>query len=197
MDSLFVVLAFYFVLVYATSLRFLLREQSLFLIYQTFFLFFQLMALALFVTRKKRISFTSRPVDYAYTLIALGSPTFFRPILGGQASLVGIALEVIGAVLVFGALLSLNTSFGIAPEYRGVKTAGMYRVVRHPMYLGYMLAETGFVLNNLSPFNGFVLIIAVSFTLLRLEAEERLLRNNPEYQAYARRTPWKLLPRLF
>ncbi len=122
---------------------------------------------------------------------------FLRTVTGNGESIVGEPFEYVGAILVLVAFLSLNKSFGIAPENRGVKTSGLYRIIRHPMYLGYILAETGFVINNFSSANVFILLTSITFLVLRLQAEERLLREDPEYQAYARRIPWKLIPFIF
>ena len=195
-DSVFVVLALYFLVIYARSF-FFVQPHPFFLIYQTFFLGYQLIALAFFVTRKNLVVFSSKVTDYVYTLAALGSPMLFRPVAGSSGTLVGEFLEVAGAVLTFGAFLSLNNSFGIAPENRGIKTKGTYRIVRHPMYSGYLLTETGFVLNNFSPFNLLILATSGFFLVLRLQAEERLLKEDPAYRAYARRTLWRLVPFLF
>jgi len=109
----------------------------------------------------------------------------------------GMFLEVAGGFFVLGAFLSLNRSFGIAPENRGVKTMGFYRFIRHPMYFGYVLAEMGFVLNNFSYYNLTVLSLAISFMMLRLQAEERVLRKDREYLKYAQKTRWKLIPLIF
>lgn len=197
-DSIFIALALYFVFIYVRSLLVFPQLQTFsFLIYQTLFLLFQLMALGLFLSRKRAVVFSSKIADYVYTLAALGSPMLFRPIFGVGASIVGESLEFAGAVLVVGGFLSLNRSFGIAPENRGIKTRGMYRIVRHPMYSGYILAETGFVLNNLSFFNVIILATAIFFLVLRLQAEERLLGEDPAYQAYAQKTSWKLIPFVF
>lgn len=195
-DSVFVVLALYFLIIYARSF-FFVQPNPFFLIYQTFFLGYQLIALAFFVTRRSLVVFSSKIADYVYTLAAVGLPMLFRPVAGSGGSLVGEFLEVAGAILTFGAFLSLNNSFGIAPENRGIKTKGMYRIVRHPMYSGYLLTETGFVLNNFSPFNLLILATAGFFLVLRLQGEERLLREDPAYRAYARKTLWKLAPFLF
>lgn len=197
-DSVFIVLALYFVAVYTHSLLVFPQGQTLFfLIYQTCFLIYQLMALTLFLARRNVVTFSSKISDYVYTLIALGSPMLFRPVIGARFSIVGEALQFGGAVLVMGAFLSLNRSFGIAPENRGIKTTGMYRIVRHPMYLGYVLTETGFVLNNLSFFNVFVFATFVFFLVLRLQSEEGLLRQDPAYEAYTQKSPWKLVPFVF
>jgi len=93
--------------------------------------------------------------------------------------------------------LSLNRSFGIAPENRGVKTKSLYGFVRHPMYSGYLLTETGFVLGNFSTYNALVLAAAGLFLVLRLMAEERFLKRDPVYESYMKKTPWKLVPLIF
>jgi protein-S-isoprenylcysteine O-methyltransferase Ste14 len=197
-DSIFIVLALYFVFIYTRSIFvFPQLQTSSFLVYQTLFLLFQLVALGLFLARKEAVLFSSKIVDYVYTLVALGSPMFFQPVFGVGVSIVGESLEFAGAILVIGGFLSLNRSFGIAPENRGIKTKGMYRIVRHPMYSGYILTETGFVLNNLSLFNVIILATVIFFLVLRLQAEERLLREDSAYQAYAQKTSWKLIPFVF
>jgi protein-S-isoprenylcysteine O-methyltransferase Ste14 len=190
-DAFFVVLAFYFVYVYSRSL-FVYRQPV-----TLFFLIYQLVALTLLLIRRNATAFSSNALDYIYALVGLGAPLFFRPVEGYTGSVLAVLLELAGAFFVVGAFLSLNRSFGIAPENRGIKTMGFYHVVRHPMYLGYILAETGFVMGNLSQYNLFVLLIAIVFLILRVRAEERLLREDPEYQEYTKRTPWKLIPLVF
>ena len=196
-DLIFLVLAFYFVLTFARTWFFSPAEPWPLFIYQAFFLIIQLMAFALFLIRKDPTVFSSRTTDYLITLGALGLPMLFEPVLDNGASIVGEPLEFAGGFIVLAAFLSLNTSFGIAPENRGIKTAGMYGVVRHPMYLGYILADTGFVINDFSFFNAVVLTASVILLVLRLRAEERLLREDPTYRTYARKIPWKLIPFVF
>jgi len=197
-DSIFIVLALYFVVTYTRSLWMPLQQQTLlFLVRQTFFLLVQLMALALFLVRKRAVDFSSKIRDYVWTLLALGLPMLLRPVLGFGPAIVGVSLELIGIVLVLGAFVSLNRSFGIAPENREIKTKGVYRIVRHPMYSGYLLTETGFVLSNISLYNVLILAAAALFLVLRLMAEERFLKGDPTYLTYAHKTPWKLLPFVF
>jgi protein-S-isoprenylcysteine O-methyltransferase Ste14 len=190
-DTCFVVLAVYSL---GTYLRFFdpyRQPQTI------FFFIYQVIALTLLLTRRDAVTLSSRPLDYVYTLLGLGSPLLFRPVYGYTNSIVGLSLEVAGGFFVLGAFLSLNRSFGIAPENRGVKTVGLYRVIRHPMYLGYLLAEIGFVINNFSVFNLTVLAVATLFTILRLRAEERILRKDGRYIEYSQRTRWKLIPFIF
>lgn len=195
-DLVFVLIAAYLLLTY---LRFLLlyAESPLFVIRQVFFITYLLIALILLAARNRALSFTLKPVDYVYTLLGLGSPLLFQSMPNGGQLFVGPFFELAGLVLVVVAFLSLNRSFGLAPENRGIKTAGAYRFVRHPMYLGYMLAETGVVLDNFALFNLFILAVSVLFLLLRLRAEEQLLQQDRAYRTYARRTRWKLVPFIF
>jgi len=194
-DSSFIVLALYFIVNYTHSLLTVQSDQGLlFFVYRTLFLVFQLLSLALFLLRKSAGVFSSKLEDYACTLLALGLPMLLRPDSGIGVPIVGIPLEFVGAVVVLGAFLSLNRSFGIAPENRGIKTKGLYRIVRHPMYSGYLLTEAGFVLSNSSAYNAVIFVSASLFLVLRLIAEERFLKADPAYEAYARKTPWKLIP---
>jgi protein-S-isoprenylcysteine O-methyltransferase Ste14 len=195
-DLTFVLIAAYLLLNYVRSLL-LYAEEPLLVIRQAFFMAYLLIALILLAARDRAISFTPKPVDYVYTLLGLGSPLLFQPTPSGRPLIVGPLFEFAGLVLVVGAFLSLNRSFGLAPENRGIKTAGVYRFVRHPMYLGYILTETGFVLDNSSLFNLLIFGISVLFLLLRLRAEEQLLQQDHAYRTYARRTRWKLVPFMF
>ncbi len=110
--------------------------------------------------------------------------------IGGQRVIVRVA----GFVLQVGAVLSLNRSFGLLPAHRGVKSDGLYRWVRHPLYGVYTLAHLGYVVNNLSTFNVIVVAVATAFQMLRILNEERLLMEYPDYSNYAGRTRWRLIP---
>jgi len=190
-DTCFVVLALYFIYTYIRFFNTYQQPQTI------CFFIYQLLALTLLLIRKNAVVLSSRPIDYVYALVGLGSPLLFRPIAEYASSATGMSLEVVGGFFVLGAFLSLNRSFGIAPENRGVKTTGFYRFIRHPMYFGYLLAEIGFVINNFSYYNLIILALAISFMILRLQAEERVLRRDREYLEYAQRTRWKLIPLIF
>ena len=195
-DLIFVTIAIIVVLNYVRAIL-ILSETPFMVIREVFFAAFQLAALILLVVRKRANAFSGKKADYVYTVLGFSSPLFFQLTPSGGPFVIGASLEVIGLVLVVSAFLSLNRSFGLAPENRGIKTGGVYRFVRHPMYLGYILAEAGYVLDNFSTFNLFIWIVSVLFLLLRLQAEERLLRQDGAYMNYARKTHWKLIPSVF
>lgn len=83
-------------------------------------------------------------------------------------------LAVIGYTFSTFALFDLGKSFGIAPAVRGerVKT-GLYSIVKHPMYIGYAVAEVGMVFLN--PVNGILLAASMWLYWWRARMENRTL----------------------
>ena len=77
---------------------------------------------------------------------------------------------------------------------RGVKTNGLYKYIRHPLYSGYVFSLTAFVLQNASIYNFVILAGVLGFKLLRIFAEEKLLLQDPEYKAYAEKVRWRIIP---
>jgi protein-S-isoprenylcysteine O-methyltransferase Ste14 len=92
------------------------------------------------------------------------------------------------------AVLSLGRSFGIVPANRGIKTKGLYAIVRHPLYSVYILHDIGWNLNCFSGRNVCVFLVYCMLTYGRVKCEERLLRQDPAYQEYALKTRYMFLP---
>jgi protein-S-isoprenylcysteine O-methyltransferase Ste14 len=72
-------------------------------------------------------------------------------------------------------------------------TAGLYKIVRHPIYLGYCVSAIGicFIL----PKTVYIVLslVIISFNLYRAVLEEsKLLSAYPEYKIYADSTPFIL-----
>jgi protein-S-isoprenylcysteine O-methyltransferase Ste14 len=111
--------------------------------------------------------------------------------------LVGVALQVVGTLWQFASKLTLGRSFGLLPAQRGVVTVGPYRVVRHPIYLGYLIGHVGFLLVNFSWHNAAVFALLYGAQVLRIVREEALLSQDGDYRAYQRRVRWRLLPFVF
>jgi protein-S-isoprenylcysteine O-methyltransferase Ste14 len=118
----------------------------------------------------------------------------FRPVAGGHDLVIGEAVQVVGVTLQLGASLSLGRSFGLVPANRGVKTGGLYRIVRHPFYFAYLVNQAGYLASNLSVGNGAVLGVGVGFQVLRIRYEERLLSADSGYREYAAGVRWHLVP---
>jgi protein-S-isoprenylcysteine O-methyltransferase Ste14 len=108
-----------------------------------------------------------------------------------------IAVSAIGLIVVVSGKLSLGRSFGLAPANRGVVSSGVYRVVRHPIYLGYLITHMGFLLANPASWNLIVLAGADIALMLRAKCEERTLSADEAYRSYMQRVRWRVLPGVF
>lgn len=134
-------------------------------------------------------------VSYAYPYAQIA---YLRWVPGDAAwPAGGFVLIVLGACLSLASLLTLGRRFGVRPAARGLATTGPYRLVRHPLYLAYVLADIGC---NLEEWNsGTVLLVIVGWVSLvyRIYAEERILAGDigwPNYRALVRS---RLLPGLW
>lgn len=127
------------------------------------------------------------------------SPNLVTPVaVGALASeYVTVAISGTGLLVVVLGKLSIGRSFGLIPANRGIVSTGLYKLVRHPIYLGYLITHTGFVLANPAGWNLFFLAAADIALMLRAVREERTLMLDPAYQAYAARVRWRILPGLF
>lgn len=109
----------------------------------------------------------------------------------------GLVLVTLAACLSLASLLTLGRFFGIRPALRGLVTSGPYRVVRHPMYLSYVMGDIGY---NLQEWNsGTVLLTLAGWgaSLYRIQAEERVLSRDPRWPAYVSLVRYRLLPGLW
>lgn len=110
---------------------------------------------------------------------------------------VGLVLVMFGACLSFASLLSLGRWFGVWPAFRGLAMRGPYRLVRHPMYLAYMLSDIGY---GLCEYNfGTLLLVIVGWASLfyRIRAEERVLFKDVGWSNYVALVQYRLLPGLW
>jgi len=108
-----------------------------------------------------------------------------------------LVVQSIGIAISLAGLFNLNKSFGIVAANRGIKTGGLYGVVRHPIYAGYLLAFGSFLIQNITLANVVIYGAVVVLQLLRMAAEERVLLQDRNYADYARKTRWRLLPLVY
>lgn len=107
----------------------------------------------------------------------------------------GVALQVLGTGWQFTSKVFLGRSFGLLPAQRGLVLGGPYRVVRHPIYLGYLIAHVGFLLANFSWRNLAVLAVLYVAQVYRIRREEAVLSATSDgYRDYQRQVRWRLLP---
>jgi protein-S-isoprenylcysteine O-methyltransferase Ste14 len=143
-------------------------------------------------------------VDRSARARVLTALSMLGPPLVQPASFAAIAPETltvlfsgVGLIVSLVGKASLGRSFGLTPANRGVVCSGFYRFVRHPIYLGYLITHTGFLLANPLGWNLFVLGIGDTALVLRAIREETTLGQDPDYRDYMQRVPWRLVPRVF
>jgi len=132
------------------------------------------------------------------TIVATFGPPLVRPTSASLApETVTIIIASFGLMIVVLGKLSLGRSFGLTPANRGVVSTGLYKFVRHPIYLGYLITHLGFVIANPADWNWCILAAADLALMLRAICEERTLALDPEYQSYMQRVRWRVIPRVF
>jgi protein-S-isoprenylcysteine O-methyltransferase Ste14 len=96
--------------------------------------------------------------------------------------------------MVAAGLLSLRRSFAVVPGNRGVRDGGLYRIVRHPIYISELMAVLGAVLVYPTIRNVLLWITLCGVQFARARAEEEFLSSDPVYRAYRARVRYRLIP---
>ena len=132
------------------------------------------------------------------TLSMLGPPLL---VPGNAAALapeaMTVALSVAGLAVVIAGKLTLGRSFGLMPANRGVVSSGVYRLVRHPIYMGYLLTHVAFLAANPRAWNIAALVAADAALLARAVCEEQTLSKDARYRAYQQQVRWRVCPGVF
>lgn len=108
-----------------------------------------------------------------------------------------VTVSVIGLALVIAGKITLGRSFGLMPANRGVVSTGLYRLVRHPIYLGYLVTHVAFLAATPSAWNLAALFAADAALLARAVCEEQTLAHHATYRQYQQVVRWRVLPGVF
>jgi protein-S-isoprenylcysteine O-methyltransferase Ste14 len=133
------------------------------------------------------------------TLLSMLGPPLLRPttVAALAPGSLTVAMSIVGLAIVISGKVSLGRSFGLIPANRGIVSSGLYRLVRHPIYMGYLLTHGAFLVANPSPWNVIVLVTADAALLARAVCEEGTLATDPSYREYQQAVRWRVCPGLF
>lgn len=141
----------------------------------------------------------TRPVAFALVAASYGLPLCVEVegIPSGPRLAVCIALQLLAFLLWVSAVLTLRNRFALMPALREPVSSGPYRLIRHPMYLAYLLMMGVAVLWTPSVRNVTLFVAAGALFAARAALEEATLSQDAAYQAYTRRVRYRLLPAVF
>lgn len=132
-----------------------------------------------------------------FLIPSLGDPASTGPFSGPTVLALSNVIMLAGMAFAVAALATLGKSFSIIPQARRLVVRGPYRLVRHPLYLGELIAVLGLVLAGITLSKIAVFLLLTICQVYRATQEEILLASVfQEYRDYASRTP-RFLPGLF
>lgn len=176
------------------------RAQSMYLVNRVLTVAFFTFLLVIYALRGKAKRTDHKPIAVIAAMVGsfvLYSLYLFPGQPRSENVMVLAASDLLLAIGMIWALYSLSylrNRFSIVPEARELVTTGPYAVVRHPVYLGEIVAGIGLVLPTIASLHAFVLAIFLAAQVIRTHFEERVLRDAfPEYDAYASHTK-RLIP---
>ena len=123
-------------------------------------------------------------------------------------AIVGLLMLLTGGLIQIKARFELKKKAGygslvgtaklkIVKEHKLVKD-GLYKHIRHPLYLGEILRNLGLVVIFSSVYGMLIVLLASIFLLFRIEIEEKMLIGvfGEEYKKYKRSTK-RLIPYIY
>jgi protein-S-isoprenylcysteine O-methyltransferase Ste14 len=158
----------------------------------------ELLVVVLTVVRRPAVAMDRSIAARVVTTASIMSVPFIRP--NGIPVLpdaVTAGISAAGLLVIIVGKMTLGRSFGLIPANRGIVCRGVYRVVRHPIYSGYLVTHVGFVLAHPTSWNLALLVIGDVALLLRALREEQTLSLDAEYADYLTRVRWRVAPWVF
>jgi protein-S-isoprenylcysteine O-methyltransferase Ste14 len=150
-----------------------------------------------YVPQQGTVRLYPRLVAVAGTFLSLGFVHLPPQELSPALYLISMLLLIAGTGFAIYAIFVLGRSISLLPEARRLVTRGPYALVRHPLYLGEMVAIAGIALQHLSAWSLLLLAVAWALLFQRMKYEEQVLAQSfPEYADYMARTA-RLVPGVY
>lgn len=153
----------------------------------------ELVCATLFLMRSAPVNVSTDPLDWLFGIAGTFLPLMLMPATSGLWP-AARHLIVLGTVLQIAAMLSLNRSLAIVAARRQIKTGGLYRYVRHPMYASYLVMYIGYVLANTTLLNTALVVLTILFLFVRMAREEKLLGTDTAYRDYLQQVRYRVIP---
>jgi protein-S-isoprenylcysteine O-methyltransferase Ste14 len=133
------------------------------------------------------------------TAVSMLGPSLLKPasVVALMPQIATVAISAVGLGIVIAGKVTLGRSFGLMPANRGVVSSGVYRLVRHPIYMGYLVTHAAYIAAMPSAWN-VVALVAADFALLaRAVCEEQTLARDERAREYQQSVRWRVCPGLF
>jgi len=159
----------------------------------------EMLVVALTVLRRSAATVDRSVRARLLTTVSLLGPLLVKPVqmIPLLPASITVAGSVVGLAIVIAGKLTLGRSFGLMPANRGIVSSGVYRLVRHPIYLGYLITHVAFIFANPTAWNTAVLTLGDIALLLRAVCEEQTLARDASYREYQQFVRWRICPGLF
>ena len=106
-------------------------------------------------------------------------------------TITALIITFLGLGLWFAGYYCLGRSFSVVPQAKLLKTSGVYRYLRHPIYAAIVITYLGLAfLSKSYKAAWYTLIVVVPLLIIRAVKEEKILikKFGQEYQEYKNQT---------
>jgi len=158
------------------------------------FLAVNTLVLGLFLGRRQATQESGSLPVWLLAFAGTALPLLSRPANEPGMTEVGTVIQLIGMLIIATGLLTLWRSFAIVPGHRGIRVTGVYRIVRHPIYIAELVALLGATLASPTAWNVSIWLCECLLQFYRARAEEALLSADPVYRAYQARVRYRFVP---
>lgn len=164
-----------------------------------FLLASEALVVMLTVVRRSAITVDRSLRARVLTTVSMLGPPLLAPaaVLPLAPEAVTVALSCAGLCVVIAGKVTLGRSFALLPANRGIVSSGLYRIVRHPIYMGYLVTHIAFLVASPSLWNIVALVAADAALLARAVCEEKTLAMDPAYREYQTRVRYRVAPGVF
>lgn len=167
--------------------------RILFVTHAVLMVCFYLLIIVLFFLRStpKANSHRLMPKILAYVGTFMPFSLIFTKIteVNVASTLLSTCIMTVGMLFSLYSLKTLGKSFGITPQARTLVQEGPYRFIRHPLYVGELIALGGAILTGFSAQRLCIYLVWIAIQSYRAIQEEILLEQTiADYSAYKAQT---------